>query len=372
MKNFAEAVADRHQYARDWKARTGGKVIGYLCTYTPEEVIYAAGALPVRVLGGHEPQSVTEPHIYNMYCSLCRDVLGQGLMGRYDYLDGLVLANSCTHMSQVFDSWQRHRRLPFHHMLYMPANVFNPSAATLFADEVRRFRAALEKWLGQPISAEALREAIQVYNTNRRLLRQLYDLRRADSPPLSGAEVLPIVVSSMLMDKREHTEMLSRLLKRLPRRRNGAGGVRVLTYGSENDDPELVGLIESLGAAVVVDDQCAGSRYFWNQVPDGDDPEAAIARRYLERPPCPQKDLEGKKRIPHLMSLVDDYRVKGAIFLQQKFCDPHAYDAPSILGALKEKGIPSLSLEYDVVIPAGQFRTRIEAFLEMLGAMEEF
>ncbi|MEE9202880.1 MAG: 2-hydroxyacyl-CoA dehydratase family protein, partial [Dehalococcoidia bacterium] len=74
----------------------------------------------------------------------------------------------------------------------------------------------------------------------------------------------------------------------------------------------------------------------------------------------------GKQRIPHLMGLIDDYRVKGAIFLQQKFCDPHAYDAPAVERALKEKGVPLLSLEYDVVMPVGQFRTRIEAFLEML------
>lgn len=366
MESFQQLVDNRHQYAREWKARTGGKVIGYLCTYTPEEVIYAAGALPVRVLGGHQTQDITEPHIYNMYCSLCRDILGQALLGQYDYLDGLAFSSTCVHMNQVFDSWQRHRSPSFTHMLYMPANILNPSATTMLADEVRRFRRALERWSGQPISSQPLREAIDAYNQNRRLLRQLYELRQGDNPPLSGAEVLPIVLSSMLMDKREHTRMLEQLLKGLPRQGSNGAGVRLLTYGSENDDPEMVKLIEELGAQVVVDDQCAGSRYFWNEAPHEDDPELAIARRYIERPPCPQKDLEGKQRIPHLMGLIDDYRVRGAIFLQQKFCDPHAYDAPAIEQALKEKGIPCLSLEYDVVIPVGQFRTRIEAFLEML------
>ena len=71
--------------------RTGGKVIGYFCTYVPEEILHAAGVLPVRILGSHEPQDVTEPHIFGMYCPFCRDCLAQGLQGRYDYLDGIMI-----------------------------------------------------------------------------------------------------------------------------------------------------------------------------------------------------------------------------------------------------------------------------------------
>ncbi|MBF8266117.1 MAG: bzdN, partial [Dehalococcoidia bacterium] len=73
---------ERHQYAREWKARTGGKVVGTFCTYVPEEIIYAAGMLPVRLFGAHEPQEVSERHIASMYCPFCRDVLAQGLLGR--------------------------------------------------------------------------------------------------------------------------------------------------------------------------------------------------------------------------------------------------------------------------------------------------
>jgi benzoyl-CoA reductase subunit C len=366
MEGFQQITDNRHQYAKQWKERTGGKVVGCLCTYTPEEVIHAAGALPVRVLGGHQPQDITEPHIYNMYCSFCRDILSQTLLDQYDYLDGLAYSSTCVHMGQVFDSWNRHRPLGFNHMLFMPANVANPAALTMYTGEVGRFKKSFEKWTGKAITPQALKDSISVYNTNRRLLRRIYELRRADSPPITGSQVLPVVLSSMLMDKQEHSRMLEQLLQALPAQGSNGTGIRVLTYGSENDDPVLVKLIEELGAEVVIDEQCAGTRYFWNEVPDVADPVAAIAQRYIERPPCPQKDLEGKKRLPHLTELVDDYRVKGAIFLQQKFCDPHAYDAPAIERALGEKGIPTLSLEYDIVIPTGQFRTRIEAFMEML------
>ena len=95
---FAQIYSERHDYARAWKERTGGKVLGYFCTYVPEEILYAADVLPVRILGSHEPQDVTEPHIFGMYCPFCRDCLAQGLKGRFDYLDGLMIAQSCLHI----------------------------------------------------------------------------------------------------------------------------------------------------------------------------------------------------------------------------------------------------------------------------------
>ena len=79
IQRVHEVVNNRHQYAQEWKAKTGRKVMGYFCTYVPEEIIYAAGILPVRILGSHEPQTVTEPHIFGMYCPVCRDSLAQGV-----------------------------------------------------------------------------------------------------------------------------------------------------------------------------------------------------------------------------------------------------------------------------------------------------
>ena len=75
---FKEWYEKRHDYARAWKSRTGGQVVATMCTYTPEEILIAAGMLPVRVLGAHEPQNVTEPHIFGMFCPFCRDSLAQG------------------------------------------------------------------------------------------------------------------------------------------------------------------------------------------------------------------------------------------------------------------------------------------------------
>lgn len=377
LVRFAEVIQNRHCYAQRWKEERGGKVVGYLCTYVPEEFIYAAGALPVRIMGSHKPQDldVTEMHVFSMYCPFSRDCLAQGLLGRYDYLDGIVHAHSCLHIRQTFDSWQRHVPVPFSHYLYMPAHVVSRHALPYLTGELAKFRRSLEAWLGSPIPEEGLERAIEVYNTNRRLLRELYERRKGEAPSLSGAETMEVVLASMLMDKEEHNRLLEELLVELPLKGQGdRTGPRLMLIGSECDDTEVVKLIESLGGRVVVDDLCVGTRYFWNEVtPQGDKPFdkaqdrlEAIARRYLEKPLCPVKDLKGWQHHPYLLQMAQEYRVQGVIGLIMKFCEPHLHDLPPLWDLFSAHGLPALFLDTDITLPLGQFRTRIEAFLEIL------
>ena len=368
MKPFQDLIANRHSYVRDWKSRTGGKVLGYFCTYVPEEVAYAGGVLPVRVLGSHEPDNVAERHIYSMYCPFSRDCLAQGLRGRYDYLDGIAIAHSCIHVRQAFSSWRLHVPVEYDYYMFMPAKPQSPAAQVLLTREVQAFKESLEGWTGRAITRGSLEEAIEAVNTGRRLMRQVYELRKAERPPLTGAEAMEMAVSGQMMDRREHNALLQQALVELPGRvLPRETGLRLMIVGSEDDDTEMLRLIESLGATIVIDDHCTGSRHFWNLVELKGDPLASIAARYVQRPPCPQKDWEGRRRLEHIRRLAAEYRVQGAIVIQQKFCDPHELDNPVIISLLEQElDIPSLFLEFDVTIPVGQFQTRIEAFLEML------
>ncbi|MFA4917078.1 MAG: 2-hydroxyacyl-CoA dehydratase [Syntrophales bacterium] len=367
IERFHEVVINRHQYAREWKERTGRNVLGYLCSYVPEEIVYAAGILPVRILGSHEPQDLTDAHIFGMYCPFCRDCLAQGLQGRYDYLGGITTAHSCIHIRQTFVSWKKHVPLSYSHYIYMPGNVQSHNIKDLLIGEYLEFKRSLEKWTGAEISEHDLDRAIETYNTNRRLMRQVYELRKSETPLISGVEALEMVLSSMLMDKEEHNQLLSQALEELSKRKiAGEPKPRLMLLGSENDDVEFVRLTESLGSDIVVDDYCTGTRHFWNDVIAEPDRISAIASRYINRPPCPQKDLVERRRLPHILKLAKDYNVQGAIITIQKFCDPHEFDLPAIQAMFKENNIPNIFLETDVTIPMGQFRIRIEAFLEML------
>lgn len=373
FEKFQEWYEKRHEYAKEWKARTGGKVLGYFCTYVPEELLYAAGILPVRILGSHEPQDVTEPHIFSMYCPFCRDCLAQGLKRKYDYLDGIMIAQSCLHIRQAFTSWQLHIPIDYRYYLYMPNKVQSPRAEPYLVGELIRFKKSIEAWTGKTITNEALDRGIEMLNLNRRLMKQVYELRRNDKPPLTGLEAMYMVVSSQLIDKEEHNLALANLLEKLSQRAiEREPGERLMILGSENDDLEFISMVESLGTTFVIDEHCTGSRYFWNEVIHNENRLDALAARYINRPPCPSKDWEERRRIKHILKLAEDYKVQGAILVQQKFCDPHELDNPAINSELKKNGIPSLALEFDVTVPVGQFKTRVEAFLEMLREEELF
>lgn len=375
FEQFRQWYEQRHEYAKGWKARTGGKIIGCFCTYEPEEILYAANILPVRAYGSHRPSSVTEPHIFGMYCPWTRDVLAQGLLGKYDYLNGIATSQSCLHFRQCFSSWQKHVPCEFSYYLPMPHGVQTKGGLEYFTEELRKFKQAVEEWVGGKITADDLREGINIMNESRRLLTEFYELRQSENPPLTGQEALWVVASAQMTDKREHSQALKELLEQLPTRRlEREPGVRLMLIGSENDDVDFVAMTETLGATFVIDENCVGTRYFWGQVDTDrhEDPLEAIAARYLARPACPAKDWPQLSRWLHIGRLAQDWNVQGALLMQQKFCDPHELDMPTIKKRLEEKGIRTLFLEFDVTTPVGQFRTRVEAFLEMLQGEELF
>ena len=363
-KDWYEA---RHEYAKDWKEKSGGKVVGYFCTYAPEEIMYAAGVLPVRILGSHEPQDVTEPHIFAMFCPFCRDCLAQGLKGRYDYLDGLMIAQSCLHIRQAYTSWNMHIPMDWSYYLPMPNKVQSARSLPYLRGELEKFKKSMEEWTGNKITDDDLWNGVELMNENRRLMRQVYEMRKGQNPPITGLDSMYMVVSSQMTHKQEHSRITKDVIDELKRKENGRKtGTRLMIIGSEDDDSKFIDMCESVGATFVIDDHCTGSRYFWNEVEPDDDVLTAIARRYIQRPPCPSKDWEERNRIPHILKLAADWNAKGAILIQQKFCDPHELDTPAIRKALEAKGIKTLFLELEVTVPIGQFRTRVEALLEMI------
>ncbi|MEE8472784.1 MAG: 2-hydroxyacyl-CoA dehydratase [Dehalococcoidia bacterium] len=371
ISRFRSAIENRHQYARQWKERTGGKVLGYFCCYFPEELAYAAGVLPVRIVSNHEPQELSNMHIPGFFCSFCRDALAEGLKGTYEYLDGIAMAHTCRQIAQAYESWLRHVPVDYHYYLPMPALADSDFFRPWVVEELGEFQGSLENWTGNKVSPSALENAIELYNTGRRHLMSLYEMRKAETPPISGGETMEVVLSSMFCDKVEHNQWLQNVLANIsvgdPAQRRPR--TRFMLVGGEDHDPELPHLIEAQGADIVIDDMCMGSRYFWNLVPDGKDPLAALATRYLEKPSCPVKDISAtmdRARQKHLLNLARDYGVEGVIMVYQKFCDPQELDMPFLIQTFKEAGIPTCVLELETTLARGQVQTRVQAFLETI------
>lgn len=374
MEKFQQWYEERLTYQQEWKDRTGGKMVGYFCTYTPEEIFYAFDVLPVRILGSHEIQDVTEPHLFAMFCPFCRDVLAQGLKGRYDHLDGITLGQSCLHLRQAFNAWEIHRNPGWSHYLPMPNNVQSPRAVPFLKAEYELLIKKLEALTGKTISDSDLKRGIDLMNDVRRTMKTIYEFRKQENPPITGLEAMYMACSQFFTDAREWlpvakavvTELSSRQLERDP-------GKRLILVGSENDDIEFIKMVETLGekesvgATVVVEEHCTTTRYFWDEVDQSfADPLTAIADRYVARTPCPSKDWPQRTRLERILKFARDYNADGAIVIQQKFCDPHETDIPFVRKVLEKNGIPTYFLEFDVTTAVGPFAIRVEAFLETL------
>lgn len=379
MEQFEEWYENRHHYQKAYKDRTGKKIVGYLCTYSPEELYYAADILPVRIMGSHEIQDVTEPHIFGMYCPFCRDVLAQGLKGRYDYLDGITIGQSCLHLRQAYVSWDIHRNPGWSHYLPMPHHVQSKRALPFLVEEYKVLKRKLEDWIGREITNDDMRRGIEIVNKSRQVMKKIYELRKMDPPPITGAESMYMVMSSVFTDKEEFTKVAEEVLKDLPDRKlDRDPGKRIMLVGSENDDIAFLKMIESLGeresvgCTVVMEEHCTTTRAFWNEVDTSiEDPLTAIAERYVTRTPCPTKDWPETIRFQTVLRFAREWEVDGVITIQQKFCDPHELDIPELRKLLEENGFPTYFLEFDVTLASGSFAIRTEAFLETLETEED-
>ncbi|MBE0480988.1 MAG: 2-hydroxyacyl-CoA dehydratase [Dehalococcoidia bacterium] len=363
---FYQAYKNRHRLAEEWK-RTGERILGYFCNFTPEEIIYAAGFIPVRIRGTAENISLADAHMPSFCCSYMRGALDQALKGRYSYLDGMVFPKTCDMPRALYGIWKRHVKLPFYYFLPLPG-MHTDEAVDFTAHELGLFRESLESFTGSKIGETSLRRSIDLYNENRRLMGEIYRLGLSENPPLSGSEMFGIEVAGLIMPKGEHNSMLLKLLGRLPEEKASSGeeGARLLIAGNNFENIELLQAVEECGGRVVINDLDTGSRYYGARVDNDADPLKAIARRYLREVKCPCKHTAGA-RLDRILGLARSYRVRGVIMLVQKYCDTHLYDRPWIEARLREEGYPVLSVDHsDTGWSGGKFKTMVQAFIEML------
>ncbi|MEW6034030.1 MAG: 2-hydroxyacyl-CoA dehydratase family protein [Chloroflexota bacterium] len=351
-----------------WKQQ-GKKIVGFFCSYVPEELVHAADLFPFRVKArGCTETPLADSLMAQVNCSFVRACLQLALQGDYKFLDGVVSLNSCDHIRRMYDVWRYRVDTPYHHFLSVPHKV-SEEAVAWYRDEVSAFKGNLEKAFGVDITTKRLREAISVYNETRRLLHSLYDLRRSDNPPISGTEVHDIVVAATAMPKEEYNELLTKALQEIGGRKGISGhSARLMVLGSVLDDPSLVSVVEELGGLVVADALCFGSRYFWESVKEVGDPVENLARSYLKRPACPRMATEHPSRMEYIKMMVKDFAVDGIILERIRYCDLWGGVSMVLQKELDEAGIPVLVLDREYILSGvGQIRTRVQAFLEMMG-----
>jgi len=369
LRPFRDALSNRHELAKEWKSK-GHPLIGWTCTYTPEEVICAAGALPIMVWGDLGDTRLADAYMPSNSCSFARSCFNAALKGDYDYLDAFVESNSCDNRGKTYDIWVNYSKVPNIYFINTPHSN-TEKAHEFFYGEVVKFKKWLENTFKQPITDDSLNDAIAVYNENRALLHRVYNLKMKKPPLITGVEFLEVALSGLVMPKNEHNRLLANFLGEIESRSDlPRQGVRFLVTGSVMDNTELVKLMESVGGSVVADDWCTGSRYFWNPVSLDGEPSRAIARRYLNKVPSSFM-FQHEARFRHIMRLAKQFDVEAAIMFVIKYCDTHMFDAPLLRDELKAMELPVLYLEWEHSMSGfAGLKTRIEAFIEMVGGVK--
>lgn len=346
--------------------------IGLLCSYTPEEVILAAGLQPFKLRMTGKPLQRADAYLHNTLCAYVRSILEGALEGEAEGLSGMLFVNSCDAMRRLCDVWRHYLPTGFVHLLDLPRES-TPEKVAFYARQLRELGAALAGAFQVEVSSESLSQAIRQVNRTRRLLSELASLAQGPNAPLEASQLLSLSLMAQASDRGRFNRLLEDLLEQA---RKPTGEVsrrtdprpRVLLTGSVIDGPEIMSFMEDLGLRVVAADLCTAQRGLDHPVEEEGDPWEALARRYLLRAPCARmKGLE--QRMGFIRKLMAGHQVAGVVSYTLKFCDPELMFYPLLKQELEAQGVPHVHLEGDGTLGSfGQMKTRIQAFTEMLRA----
>jgi len=370
LRAFQEVIeGPRNVYLDGWVG-AGERVMGYYCSYIPEEIFTAAGFLPYRIRGaGSEDSSDGDAYMSARVCTFVRHTISLALRGELDFLNGVVLMQNCDHIRRAGDLFLKKVKVPFFSLLSVP-RVPKERLFDWYLSELKRLKAEIEAHFGLTITDQNLEEAITLHNATRERIQSLYELRKRDAPPITGEEALTVTVAAHLMPRDQFNALMDDLLPDLENAKaSSSHRARVIIIGGELDTPEYVAGIEQQGALSVAEVVCFGQRSFGELIPSGaDDPLERIARHRFFQTPCARMVECFDEQVSTIKDTVRDFNADGIIFQRMKFCDPWAGDGHNLYWRMKEEGIPFLGLEREYLVPAsGQVKTRVQAFLEQMG-----
>ncbi|WP_324739997.1 2-hydroxyacyl-CoA dehydratase family protein [Tsuneonella sp. CC-YZS046] len=374
LTRFGEVSADPLGYARAWKARSGQPVIGSFPMNFPSEMAHAAGALPVIIQESDDPITVGHGLLFPFYCGFTRSAVDQAGKGDLAVLDAIMFGDHCVQLLGAADAVRV--ALPETRVIFFQliSSMCDPWTFGRAKESFEKLRSELEDFLGRPVEDEAMRASIRLFNRNRALIRQLYQMRVDGRASLTASQMQSVVKSSMVMDRREHTDLLEALLAAIPHepaaRDSRAIRLHLSGHFCQAPKPELLDMIEGCGAVVVGDDLYHGFRFISTDVPEEGDPMDGLARWYMDRNtgvPCPTRVQNDVDWDAFLIDAMRRQSAEGMIVLMAKFCEPHMYYYPEVKEAFERAEMPHLLIETEHESMALEhIRTRVESFLELV------
>jgi benzoyl-CoA reductase subunit C len=382
LSKASELYLNRSQRVRELKAE-GKRIIGYPCVYVPLEMLTALDIIPYQTCGDmREPVTEADRALPHSFCPIMRNYLDRALKGKNDFLDGMVTAHSCDPQEKTARVWESYTHYPYFHFIDMPITV-RPEALEYLRGQLNDFRKTLEAFAGKELSKDKLEAAVKSHNRQRALVRELYELTKPSPPLISGTETVQVLKALTGLPISEGNNLLTEAISEVKNRgdRPEKQPARLLIWSSTLDDTDIMQIFEAQ-ANVVMNESCGGIRAYRGEVKLTADPLEGLANYYLNEITCARtfrqaspgetkkdyvRDLQS--RFGYLRGVVRDWKISGVVMLLVRYCDPFAFEIPSLKDYLDSIGVPSTYIEYDYTTGAlAPLRTRVEAFLETIGA----
>lgn len=330
-----------------WRA-SGGKVVGHFQVYVPEEIVHAAGLLPLRIRGAQIEARQAEARFGSYLCSIVKTSLELALSKRIE-LEMFVSPPICDAARNLAAVWGRNVPYPCE-ILYLPQNADSPHAVEYLRHEYDRLRRSVEAIAGSGITDDALRQSIAVFNENRRLLRELYALKRQRPWLLPADDAYVLTAIGGCIPREEHNTLLKALLPQIEARATRAQDrLRVVFEGGFCEQPPI-DLLRAIAQScyVVDDDLLIGLRWIVEDVDSAGDPLRNLADAYLQHSTySPVQHDPRKPKEKMLLQRIRNAAAGAAIITAAKMCEPGLDEQVAYGKALDEAGIPYFVSEFE-------------------------
>ena len=363
-----KSVADAPKKAvEDYKKETGKGAVGIMPVYSPEEIVHAAGFLPVGMWGAKKKTiSKARAILPPFTCSIMQSVMELEMEGAYDMLDAVVFSVPCDTLKCMSQQWKgKAPSVVFTH----PQNRKIGAAIPFLVHEYTLLKKRLEDMLGVSISDAAIENSIAVYNENREAMREFSDAAALYPHIIDPVKRHAVIKARFFMEKSKHTALVKELiaeLKKLPVQ--PWKGKKVVLTGIMAEPDDLLDILKDNGFAIVADDLAQESRQFRINVPEGKDPLTRLAKHWQDFDGCSLAVDPLRPRGQMLIDAAKKYGADAVIICMMKFCDPEEWDYPIYYPQLENAGIRNIMIEIDQEATSfEQVKTRIQTFSEILG-----
>jgi benzoyl-CoA reductase subunit C len=359
---------------RQWKKQhPGSKAVAFFPVYTPVEIIHAAGILPVGLAGAGDKLDIqhADSRFGSFICSIVKTTMEMGMTNHLDVFDGFLFSSICDSARNLCFVFKRNFPQLYVDFLHLPHNSASSATVDFLEAEYRRIIAELERLGGNRISDGAMRNSVDLYNLQRKLVQRLYQLR-ADNPNLLRAwESYLLTRAGNFMPVETHIATLQSALNSLKDRTGKRrDSIRVVVEGSFCEQPplEVIRMLEAAGCDIVEDDFALAQRWFQGDVPSGGDPVRSLAESYVHG--AVYSSVRHDFVHPRWEGLAEKVRrthADAVIMLIAKFCEPAYFDYVLFKKKLEELGLPHLLLEFEEkLFTFDRLRTEVETFVESL------